>query len=49
MGTSPSKSMKAKIDRFFSDKRPGIRVGGSSQVIPNTDPVERRTIYTKYS
>lgn len=49
VGTSPSKSMKAKIDKFFSDKRPDIRVGGSSQVIPNTDPVERRTIYTKYS
>lgn len=47
VGTSPSKSMKAKIDRFFSDKRPDIRVGGSSQVIPNTDPPERRTVYSK--
>jgi len=27
VGTSASKSMKAKIDRFFSDKRPDIRVG----------------------
>ena len=26
-GGSPTKSMKAKIDRFFSDKRPDIRVG----------------------
>ena len=26
-GTSANKSMKAKIDRFFSDKRPDIRVG----------------------
>ena len=48
VGTTPGKSMKAKIDRFFSDKRPDIRIGGSSQVIPNTDPVERRTGYIKY-
>ena len=27
VGTSANKSMKAKIDRFFSDKRPDIRVG----------------------
>ena len=47
-GTSPAKSLKAKIDRFFSDKRPDIRIGGSSQVIPNTNPVERRTGYIKY-
>ena len=47
-GTSPAKSLKAKIDRFFSDKRPDIRIGGSSQVIPNTNPVERRTGYNKY-
>ena len=47
-GTSPARSLKAKIDRFFSDKRPDIRIGGSSQVIPNTDPVERRTGYNKY-
>ena len=47
-GTSPAKSLKAKIDRFFSDKRPDIRIGGSSQVIPNTKPVERRTGYNKY-
>ena len=47
-GTSPNKSLKAKIDRFFSDKRPDIRIGGSSQVIPNTNPAERRTGYNKY-
>jgi len=49
-GTSPGRSMKAKIDRFFSDKRPDIRIGGSSQIIPNTDPKkpERRTGYIKY-
>lgn len=40
-------SMTTKIERFFSDKGPDIRLGGSSTVIPNTDPVQRRISYTK--
>ena len=40
-------SMTTKIERFFSDKGPDIRLGGSSTVIPNTNPVQRRISYTK--
>ena len=42
--------LNQKIDRFFTDKRPDIRVGGSAQAIPNPDkkaPTEYRTSYDK--
>ena len=43
-------NLSQKIDRFFTDKRPDIRVGGSSTEIPNKNkdaPKERRINYTK--